>query len=493
MKKFFKLSLNQRLAAISIAAILPMMILLSYILWELTDATTAYADINRNVSYANQYARDFKERIDYTMYLAVIRSQGINELDVGTTTINGIVTVNPYSYIYELEKACDELSDMATVNSSKNQISRLKNTLGSLKKAVRNLEESIVGEGNYEDNMKILDKDIYNLTALIEEGIQDYIYLETSNFDVVEEDLNKQKEHTIRVCLVTTIVVIMLAIALTVYAAKSVTVPIRKLCDVTSKVAEGDFTVKTKVMAEDEIAVLTRNFNDMTKEIGILIEDMKRQQENLHMIEMQLLQAQINPHFLYNTLDTIVWLAEAKQTEEVVAMVTYLSDFFRTTLSKGKDFITVEEEKLHIESYLKIQHFRYQDTMDYEIAIDEELYEFTIPKLMLQPLIENAICHGIRNKRGKGHIQITGAIDDGEIVFQVIDNGCGMSTDELQKLRNSIEKNESYSAKDGGFGIVNVNQRIHAYYGENYGVFFESEAGEGTTARVHIGCKLNVK
>lgn len=493
MKKIFKLTLNQRLAAISIAAILPMIILVSYILWKLTDATTAYADINRNVSYANQYARDFKERIDYTMYLAVIRNQGINELDVGTTTINGIVTVNPYSYIYELENSCDELSDMATVTSSKYQISRVKNTLDSLKKAVRKLEENIVGKGNYEANMKTLDKDIYNLTTLIESGIQEYIYLETSNFDTIEEELNKQKEATIRICLVTTIIVILLAIYLTIYAAKSVTVPIRKLCEVTSKVAEGDFTVKTKVMAEDEIAVLTHNFNDMTKEIGILVEDIKKQQENLHIIEMQLLQAQINPHFLYNTLDTIVWLAEAKQTEEVVSMVTYLSDFFRTTLSKGKDFITVKEEQLHIESYLKIQHFRYQDTMDYEINIDEELYDYTIPKLMLQPLIENAICHGIRNKRGKGHIQITGAMDNGEIVFQVIDNGCGMNGEELRKLRSSIEQNENYSAKDGGFGIVNVNQRIQAYYGENYGVFFDSEAGEGTTARVCIGCKMKAK
>lgn len=491
MKKFFKLTLNKRLAAISIAAILPMIILLSYILWKLTDATTAYADINRNVSYANQYARDFKERIDYTMYLAVIRSQGINELDVGTTTINGIVTVNPYSYIYELETACNELSDMATVNSSKNQISRVKKTLDALKKSVRKLEENIVGKGNYEKNMKILDKDIYNLTTLIEEGIQEYIYLETSNFDPIEEDLNKQKENTINICVITTIIVIMIAIFLTIYAAKSVTVPIRKLCDVTSKVAEGDFTVKTKVMAEDEIAVLTRNFNDMTKEIGILIEDMKKQQENLHITEMQLLQAQINPHFLYNTLDTIVWLAEAKQTEEVVAMVTYLSDFFRTTLSKGKDFITIEEEKLHIESYLKIQHFRYQDTMDYEIAIDEELYHYTIPKLMLQPLIENAICHGIRNKRGKGHIQVIGKMDEGEIVFQVIDNGCGMNQQELNNLRHSIKNNENYSAQDGGFGIVNVNQRIHAYYGEEYGISFESQEGKGTTATVLIGSKMN--
>ena len=150
--------------------------------------------------------------------------------------------------------------------------------------------------------------------------------------------------------------------------------------------AEGDFTVQTKESNTDEIAVLTRSFNDMTQEIGGLVEDIKQQQKNLRIAETKLLQAQINPHFLYNTLDAIVWLAEENRKDEVVSMVTALSDFFRTTLSKGRDFITVREERSHIESYLKIQQFRYQDIMSYEIDMEENMGEFMIPKLTLQAI-----------------------------------------------------------------------------------------------------------
>lgn len=489
MKKYIKLSLSKRLAAISIAAILPMIILLSFLLWALSNAANAYTDINENVAYANQYVRDFKERIDYTMYLAVIRNKSISELDVGKTTVNGIVTVNPYIYINELEDACDRLSESATVSINKNQIKRVKNSLKALRNCVRDLEKSITNDGTYDQNKKALDSNIYMLTSLVQSGIQDYIYNETTNFDEIEANLEQKNKHTISVCLVISLIVILISAMLTVNAAKSVSVPIKKLCGLTSKVAEGDFTVNTKVESEDEIAVLTRNFNDMTKEIGILVDDIKKNQENLHMIETKLLQAQINPHFLYNTLDTIVWLAEEKKTDQVVAIVTYLSDFFRTTLSKGRDFITIQEEELHIDSYLKIQKFRYPDIMDYEIHIDKELYDYTIPKLMLQPLVENALAHGVRNKRGKGHIMITGKKDGDRIIFKVIDDGKGMSQEELKRLRFCIEKNNNNATDNKGFGIVNVNQRIHAYYGKEYGLFFESEIGQGTEATVIIAAK----
>ena len=134
------------------------------------------------------------------------------------------------------------------------------------------------------------------------------------------------------------------------------------------------------------------------------------------------MQAQINPHFLYNTLDAIVWLAEENRKDEVVSMVTALSDFFRTTLSKGRDFITVREERSHIESYLKIQQFRYQDIMSYEL-IWRKYGRIHIPKLTLQPLVENALYHGLKNKRGGGMIKITGRLDGENMIFTVTDDG----------------------------------------------------------------------
>ena len=258
----------------------------------------------------------------------------------------------------------------------------------------------------------------------------------------------------------------------------------------TQQVAEGDFTVQTKESNTDEIAVLTRSFNDMTQEIGGLVEDIKLQQKNLRIAETKLLQAQINPHFLYNTLDAIVWLAEENRKDEVVSMVTALSDFFRTTLSKGRDFITVREERSHIESYLKIQQFRYQDIMSYEIDMEENMGEFMIPKLTLQPLVENALYHGLKNKRGGGMIKITGRLDGENMIFTVTDDGKGMTKEVLEKLQESIGKEKGDKSIDG-FGIGNVNRRIRYYYGERYGVTLESVENDGTKATVTMAAQKN--
>ena len=488
MIHYRKLSLSKKLAAISVAAILPMALLSSYLLWALSDATNAYSEINYNISYANEYVKEFKERVDYTMYLTVIGNKSISEIGVGKTTVNGIVTVNPYSYMKGLESACDELSESATVKSNKNQIKRIKSSINYLRKSILRLESNISDSAPYDENMAMLE-DIRGLTTLVESGLQNYIYLETTNYETVKADLDAKNKQLVTACMITLILVIILSGILTISAIKSITSPIRKLCTQTSKVAKGDFTVNTKIETVDEIAILTRNFNDMTQEIGLLVDDIKKNEKNLHIIEMKLLQAQINPHFLYNTLDTIVWLAEAKKNEEVVAIVTYLSDFFRTTLSKGKEFITIQEEELHIESYMKIQKFRYLDNMDYEINIDKELYPYTIPKLMLQPIAENALAHGVRNKRGKGHISITGRKENDKIIFQVIDNGRGMTPEELSRLRQCIANNSNNATDNGGFGIVNVNQRIRSYYGEDFGIAFESELNVGTTATISIATK----
>lgn len=483
-------SINKKLRRVVTVAVLPMAVLLIYLVWALSNATDAYSDINKNVAYANQYVMEFKERIDYTVYLAVIGNKKFSELDLGTVTVNGIVTVNPYKYIKEFEGVCAELSAGATIESNKNLLFRLNNSLKSLHKCIRQVEDNIEAGGKYDLNISILRNDIYVLTKILQEGIQEYIYIETTNFVNVKAGLDKQNEWMVRVSFIVLIVVVSISGIMAFRVARSVSVPIRKLCHMTSKVAKGDFTVQGEVEAMDEISVLTRNFNNMTTEIGVLVKDIKKNEENLRKIEIKLLQAQINPHFLYNTLDTIVWLAESGKKEEVVAMVTYLSDFFRTTLSGGKDIVMVQDEQRHIESYLKIQKFRYRDVMDYEIAIEEEILGYSIPKMMLQPLVENALGHGIRNKRGMGKIVITGKKEGDSLIFQVSDNGRGMDREELFRLRQSIRDNYNTATESGGFGIVNVNQRIHSYYGEKYGVSFDSVLGEGTVVTVQIADKI---
>lgn len=220
MKKIRRnVSLNQRLAGISLAVFIPMILVMTYLLASLTNATSAYAQITKSVSYANMYARDFKERMDYSMYLAVIGKRDMEELGDGETTVNGILTVNPYKYIDELEETCDKLSYMATVDSNRNQIKRLKNSLKSLKGCVKELETAIDSGGAYEDKMNYLNENIYMLTSLIQKGIQDYIYVETTNYTNVKAELDARNTRTFVICIWISVAAIVLALFLTMKAA----------------------------------------------------------------------------------------------------------------------------------------------------------------------------------------------------------------------------------------------------------------------------------
>jgi len=209
-------------------------------------------------------------------------------------------------------------------------------------------------------------------------------------------------------------------------------------------------------------------------------------QKSLHRAELELLQAQINPHFLYNTLDSIAILAETQREEDVVTMVTSLSTFFRNSLNKGEDLISLQAERTQVTSYLEIQQIRYSDILRYEIDIPESLLDCRVPKLILQPLVENALYHGIKNRRGMGKITITGEAAGEDMILRVTDNGAGMAPEQIAALRAGI-----YEDKHTGLGLVNVHKRIRLYCGEGYGLSFESEPGRGTTVSVRLPQRLN--
>lgn len=240
-----------------------------------------------------------------------------------------------------------------------------------------------------------------------------------------------------------------------------------------------------------EINVLARTFNIMSDEIAGLMDKTRREQENLRVMELKLRQEQINPHFLYNTLDSIVWMAEGGNNRQVVEMTSDLSDFFRTVLSEGHDFITIAEEEQHIRSYLKIQKIRYEDVLDYRIEMEERIRSRVVLKMILQPIVENALYHGIKNKRGGGTISIRGYEDKNGIVFEVEDDGTGMDQETLSKLREKIksgrEGREEPVRKSGGFGLSNVAQRLSMYYGESSALVIESEKGVGTCVKLYLG------
>lgn len=487
-KETKKVSLNKKLVMIVLVVFLPMLFALIYSLHTVMESTKIYSDITKSIIYANE-SLGFKEAMDYSAYLAVVRKVSFQELGDGEVTVNGIVTVDPYQSIEELKEKCRELSDMTMVELNHNQIIRLSNTLNALNVNMQTLEEMIQKSGKYEENMKYLDENIYMLTTIIEEGIQEYIRVETLQLQQVCNFQEKYNNRIRMLCILIIALAIYLAVILTFRAVRSITGPVRGLCKLTEKVSEGDFTARADEANIREIQVLADSFNNMTGEIGSLVDNIKEKEKNLHLMETRLLQEQINPHFLYNTLDAIVWLAEDNQKEDVISMVTYLSNFFRTTLAQGKDFVSVREEKSHIESYLRIQGFRYQDIMEYEIEMESGILEYKIPKLLLQPLVENALYHGVKKKRGKSRIFVWGYREGNHLVLKVNDNGKGMSKETLEALRNNIERRVDQKESDS-FGLANVNQRIKYYYGDEYGLEIESEEDVGTEATICLPEKI---
>jgi len=246
-----------------------------------------------------------------------------------------------------------------------------------------------------------------------------------------------------------------------------------------------------------ELDALAGNLNTMTEQIDVLIKKNMEEQKNFQKAEMKALQAQITPHFLYNTFDTIVWLAEEEKTDKVVKITKAFSDFLRISLSRGHEWITISQELDHIKNYLTIQKIRYADILNYKIDADESLMELKMIKLILQPLVENAIYHGIKNKRGRGELIVTVHYADEEhtsIRFTVEDNGAGFTEERLAQVRNELNAGSSDSEKlTSVYGLYNVNKKLRLYYGEKTeGLIIESEAGKGSRISFVIPASQNL-
>ena len=284
------------------------------------------------------------------------------------------------------------------------------------------------------------------------------------------------------------------AISLYISLTQRIIRPLQLLKAKMRKAADGYLEAKIKTSGQDEIADLSDSFNTMLENIKHLIENNNREQEQVKKAELRTLQAQINPHFLYNTLESIIWMAESGKNDNVIKLVKAMSQFFRISLNKGRDWVTIQTELEHAKSYLTIQQMRYYDILTYEIEVDDALYSYPILAMTLQPLIENALYHGIKNKRGLGKIRVSGQIEnDYYILLTVEDNGIGISSERLQHIRESLTlPMESSSSEqideesESGFGLFNVHQRLRLYFGEPCGLILESIYGEGARVSVRI-------
>ncbi|MFK9090126.1 sensor histidine kinase [Bacillus salipaludis] len=280
--------------------------------------------------------------------------------------------------------------------------------------------------------------------------------------------------------LIIAVITLLIGSIISLFFASTITKPVKKLMTLMEKVEEGRLDLRFQSKYNDEIGQLGNSYNKMIQKVEELIDLVYIEQQSKREAELKILQAQIKPHFLYNTLDTIQWMATEYKADKIVEMVNALTTLFRIGLNKGNEFITVEEEVEHVKSYLIIQMTRYESKIEYEIDVDETAKNFYVLKLILQPLVENAIYHGIRNKRGKGKISISIRVKDDEtLLFTVKDTGLGIEEEALHRLNHSLKNMNDEHKK--GYGLFNVNERIKLSYGDQYGLELKSEYKIGTT------------
>lgn len=434
-----------------------------------------YDAIITNITTANSINGYIKSSIDSEMWNIV---SGKTEFVAG----------NQYAIIQQVNSQIESMMANAESDKSRIKLEVIYRTMNTLTHYVDKMGEQIAAGSRVVENEQVLE-DIRGVSAVVEETVQDYMLFEVNQ---AEQQYQENQARFTRLSILYMILlpgVIGFSILAAWIISGSIYVPIKKLHDVTTTITGEDLQALVTTHNVDEITELGISFNIMIGRIRELVNAKLKEQENLKKAELKALQAQINPHFLYNTLDTIVWLAESNKTDQVVNIVRALSSFFRIALSKGKDWISLRQEIEHVSSYLAIQKMRYRDILDYKIEVEESVMDSTILKLTLQPLVENALYHGIKTKRNGGTIVVQAKWAGADkVLLNVQDDGVGFTPYKLAQIQDSLAEDldEEVSLEEGGFGLRNVHKRIQLYYGKEYGISVQSHFQSGTQVSVII-------
>lgn len=297
----------------------------------------------------------------------------------------------------------------------------------------------------------------------------------------IDEMITNRVNHIMKTLSVIFLIVVLLTVLIIRFFSKLFSNPARELANAMQEFEKdtNNFEFKS-IEGTAEITSLTESFEHMVVQIKELVEKVRQEEITLRKTELKALQAQINPHFLYNTLDAIAWLCEEERYKDAVEMVNSLAKLFRISISRGHELITIEKEMQHAKSYLKIQNFRYKNQFTYSFDVDEECLNYLCNKITLQPIIENAIYHGIDRMVDEGKINIGIHQKCDRIIFSVEDNGVGMTEEQCEEI---LHKDAGDRV---GIGIKNVNDRIKIYFGEEYGLTIQSELDEGTRVTISM-------
>ncbi|MCR5675905.1 MAG: sensor histidine kinase [Lachnospiraceae bacterium] len=420
--------LTRQIRVSYLALFVPAFLFLLFALGYLRQVYARYEEMLGAVVTASEFSLDFKKDFDYETYLVIAGNITPEESTLGRMLADAQRVVD------NLESYTDDAGE------NRKRLESAEKYLNNLQTYTDRIRENLTAGDRYEDNILIWENDVQIVTALVQETINEYIYYENRELQ------RAQAENRAMIINFLTIAALMLIVLVTAALFFSYYMPIR----------------------------LARPIE----------EQVRREQTQLRKAEFELLQAQINPHFLYNTLDAIVWSAEAGNEKQVVRMVGSLSDFFRMSLGKGREIVSVRDELQHVRSYLEIQQIRYQDILSYGIDVPESLYACQMPKITIQPIVENALYHGIKNRRGGGRISVD-AREEGETFHILVsDDGIGMSAERLAEVHHALT--DKASAESAVYGLYNVNERIRLNFGEEYGLSVESTEGAGTTVDIHL-------
>ncbi len=401
--------------------LLPNVIFMLYAFYNLWLINDRYNEMLNSVVVASEFSLDFKEDFDYETYLLIVGNVKPQDCRIP-------------QLLADAREVVDGLKAYTDTTDNQKRLENADKYLTNLESYYGKIKDNLYNGNRYEKNMLIWENDVQIVTALVQETINEYIYYENKQLQIAQASNRELYLDTAKISMALFAIILIAIIGVSIAGPLWITGPIE--------------------------------------------EQVTKEQKKLRMAEFELLQAQINPHFLYNTLDAIVWSAEAGNQRQVVDMVGSLSEFFKTSLNRGKEVVSIKDELQHVRSYLEIQKIRYQDILDYEIDVPAELFDYQIPKITIQPIVENALYHGIKNKRCGGKISIKAWEVEKDMIIEVSDNGIGMDENRLNEVKNELSGNESKSATI--YGMYNVNERIRLSYGDKYGISINSTFGEGT-------------
>ncbi len=327
-----------------------------------------------------------------------------------------------------------------------------------------------------------------------DEQFVSYISSESTGWKVVistpRQDILGPIDKIKTIVIATALGAFALTFILSVLFGRWMTQPILTLYKHVNRIKRGDFSERVELKRGDEIGLIASNINAMQDELRHLIENTYVNRIKLREVELAMLYSQINPHFLYNTLDIIRAMADYHRAPEIGEIAHALADMFRYNTRNRDEIVTLQEELDQIEAYMKIQSIRFDDKIAYEVDVDESLYNYPVLKMTLQPLVENAVFHGLERKRGKGTIRIAAWKEEGHFVLTVFDDGVGMSEQHLgdlrTKLKQSLHSEETVSVADGGIGVRNVYSRYAIHFGERQSFDIDSRKGAGTQIKLTL-------